>query len=212
MSGDYYIPFAEKLARHYDVYVVDLPGYGRTPKPNKPLTIIELSDVLHEYVRVWDLKNVVLIGQSMGCQIVAHTLRSAPKLFLSGILLAPTVNKHERSLVKQGYRLLQDFFFESIKANGIVIHNYLRMGPIRYFITTKYMVNDHIEQTLQYMTVPLLLVSGSNDRIAPTAWVKELSATPLNGSFREMNSAPHLMQYQKPIELVAIVRQYLGML
>jgi len=45
VSGDYFLPFARVLAPLRQVHLLDLPGYGTTPKPSRPLNVPELADV-----------------------------------------------------------------------------------------------------------------------------------------------------------------------
>jgi len=209
VSGDYYIKYAQKLAPYYDVYIIDLPGYGKTPKPSAPLNVAQLAQVLQTYLSTTGLVNMVIVGQSMGCQIVAHTIKLSPSLFSKALLLAPTVNSKERTVFMQALRLWQDTFRETIKVNSIVFINYARMGMRRFLVTSKYMVDDHIEDTVSDISLPILYVSGSRDVIAPTLWTTYLAGITKKGSSIEINAAPHLLQYQKPDELVSITREFI---
>ena len=208
VSGDYYIKYAEELKSYFDVYIVDLPGYGKTPKPAKPLTIQELADVVTSFINESYISNSIIVGQSMGCQIVSHAAAKAPLLFSKVMLLAPTSNSKERTLFLQGFRLWQDTFHESLKVNFIVFTNYARMGLRRFLITSRYMVEDHIEETVKKIKLPILIVSGSKDKIAPKEWAEFLASTAPDGKVVEIVSAPHLLQYQKPKELVRITLEF----
>ncbi|MDB5167686.1 MAG: alpha/beta hydrolase [Candidatus Saccharibacteria bacterium] len=208
VSGDYYIKYAEKLAPYYDVYIIDLPGYGKTPKPPKPLTILELSDVVLKYISNSEIKECIIVGQSMGCQIVAHVIVGSPHLFSRAILLAPTTNKKERGLFIQGFRLWQDTFHEKLSVTFIVFTNYIRMGLRRFLVTSRYMIEDHIEDVLKLVKIPVLIVYGSKDKIAPREWGEFLASITYKGAAIEMRPAPHLLHYQKPDELVKITRRF----
>ena len=209
VSGKYFEPFAEHLSKHYDVYNIDLPGYGKTSKPYPALTITELSDVLLDYIEEKRFRKVILIGQSMGCQIVAHAGAKNPSMIHKMILLAPSVNKNERNAVMQTYRLIQDIFHEPISATALVFGEYIRMGIRRYIQSANYMLNDHIEQTLQYYTQPVLIVRGKKDKIVPYDWATHLSRLHQNYVLKEMADAPHLLHYKKPQELVSICRRFI---
>ena len=208
VSGDYYIEYAKSLSEFFDVYIIDLPGYGKTPKPIKSLTIVQLSQVLLKYIQKEGIRNSTLVGQSMGCQIVAHTLVSAPHLFKNSIFIAPTVNIKERTVFMQGFRLWQDTFREPLGANLVVFTNYVRMGMRRFLITANYMVNDHIEDTVKNIRIPVLLATGSNDKIVPRAWVDYLAEETPHGKAVVVMDAPHLLQYKKPKKLVEITRNF----
>jgi len=209
VSGDYYLKFTKELASHYDVYIIDLPGYGKTPKPKKPLTIVQLSDVLRQYILASGITGSVIMGQSMGCQVVAHTVVASPDLFKKVILLAPTVNNKERTVLAQGFRLFQDTFHESLATNLIVFVNYARMGVRRFLITSKFMVDDHIEDVVSKINLPILFVTGARDKIVPKAWIDHLAAITSTGHSAILANAPHLLQQEKPAALLTMTRDFI---
>lgn len=209
ISGDYYIPFAKELAAYYNVYIIDLPGYGKTPKPSKALDITQLSTVLLQFVAQLHVHNLIVSGQSMGCQIVAHAITQQPDTFKKAILLAPTVNKKERTVSLQGIRLFQDTFHEPMSANILVFTNYARMGVSRFLKTACFMVNDHIEDTLKKNTIPVLLLRGENDKIVPKEWASFLASNSPYSTSSELPNAPHLLHYAQPKSLTNICRAFI---
>lgn len=210
VSGRYYESFARELAQDYSVYVPDLPGYGKTPKPPAPLAIPELARILREYIRTTGIEKPVLVGHSMGCQIVAHAWRQEPDICDKLILLGPTVNPRERSLTMQALRLFEDTLHEPPSANVIVFGDYLRMGPARYVQTSRNMVRDHLEDTLTGCTIPLLLVRGERDKIVPRDWLDTLAQVVPQAQIYEMPGQPHIVQYQHAQELAAICRPFIN--
>jgi len=174
-SGNYFMPLAELLARNYDVHVLDMPGYGKTPKPPRPLTLIQQADILAGYIKKLGLPHAVIVGQSMGCQTGALFAARHGKLCEKLILIGPTVNKWERQRSIQALRLLRVSFAEPLKANLIVLRDYFRMGVRPYWITSRYMISDRIEETIKQVHVPICIIRGTKDRIAPKKWVEHLA-------------------------------------
>lgn len=198
VSGAYFLPFAEVLAVHFDVRVLDLPGYGKTPHPDHALSPTELADVVVEYMTRANITSAIIIGQSMGCQIAARLAMRHPMLCKKLVLIGPTVNKWERNLLMQGMRLLQDSLREPIRANGVIFGDYLRMGMLRYLQTSKYMIEDHLEECARAITSPTLIVRGSQDRIAPQYWTEYLATCMSNAKTVEVADAPHAVQFVRP--------------
>lgn len=54
------------LPKDYQAFALDLPGSGKSPETGKRHTIDYFSEVLKEFVESMGLKNVYLIGHSMG--------------------------------------------------------------------------------------------------------------------------------------------------
>lgn len=209
VSSRYFLPLAEELAKTYDVSVLDLPGYGTAPDPRHTLTIPELGEVVTSYVRQAEAASTVLIGHSMGCQIVAHAARQSPELYSKLILLGPTVNKWERSRRLQAWRLLQDVWREPLRVSVMIFGDYLRMGMGRYLRTSRSMIADKIEDTLTNCRLATLIARGSKDPIVPDTWVWFLANQLINARVLEIADAPHVMQYQKSYELACELRRYI---
>src|SRR5579859_7429636 len=72
VSSGYMVPTAVQLASSYRVYLPDLPGFGKSAKPSHILTVPELADALAEWMRIRNLPPAILLGNSLGCQIIVH--------------------------------------------------------------------------------------------------------------------------------------------
>ena len=209
VAGDYFLPFAELLAPDYDVRIIDMPGYGKTPRPDHALPPVELADVAAQYLMISGLKSVTVIGQSMGCQTAVHLASRYTELCKNVILIGPTVNRQERSLFMQALRLFQDSIREPTSVNKIILRDYFRMGIERFLRTAVYMVSDHVEEPLKDISVPVLLVRGSKDVIVPRQWTKYLEGLNKRISAAEIEGGPHNIQYTHPKELLAVCNDFL---
>lgn len=204
VSGAYLLPFAELLARTYNVHVIDLPGYGKTPKPDHALSPLELAAVTAAYLEQSRISDSIIVGQSMGCQTAVRLAQHYPDRCDRLILIGPTVNKMERRWYMQLVRLFQDTFHEPLRVNRIIFRDYLRMGSVRFLKTVRLMLNDKIEDGLRVMDIPVRIVRGEDDRIVPREWTAYLRATNKEKvSLREVKGGPHNIQYTNPEELLA---------
>jgi pimeloyl-ACP methyl ester carboxylesterase len=210
MSGDYFLPYAELLAATHDVYALDLPGYGRTPRPARALTVPELGEVVAGAIGALGLEAPVLVGHSMGCQIVADAVAAQPGLCAGYLLIGPTVDPAARSLVAQGARLARDTLREPPATNVVVVRDYLRMGPLRYLRTARHMLADRTEEAIVRCTVPGLVVRGTRDPIASAAWVRRLADLAPDAEVREIPGGPHNVHHNRPRELAAATAPFLA--
>jgi non-heme chloroperoxidase len=65
--------FAKQLAglsAHYRVIAVDMRGHGESPKPSHGYRVARLAQDLHEFLARLDLRNVALVGHSMGSSVI----------------------------------------------------------------------------------------------------------------------------------------------
>lgn len=208
VSGRYFFPLASELDEKYHVVIIDLPGYGKTPKPMDVLSIAALAGIVAQVSQRMSLDQPIILGHSMGCQIVAHAVKQAPQLYAKMILVAPTVYANERRLFMQAVRLTQDIFFEPFRAGTIIFTDYMRMGLRRYLVTCRYMLDDRIEETLQDCPIPVLFVRGQRDVISPSAWIQELhSITP--SLVCEIAYGPHAVQLHSPRFVAQICHEFI---
>lgn len=70
-----WMPVLKKLAAHREVIAIDLPGHGKTPKPDGPATIATLADAVTEFLRNNNLTGIDAAGSSMGARLVLELAR-----------------------------------------------------------------------------------------------------------------------------------------
>lgn len=67
---------------------VDLPGFGRTPAPEEPLTAARLAEPVIELARTLE-KPPILLGMSLGGRVALEAALLEPQAFRSAVLVAP---------------------------------------------------------------------------------------------------------------------------
>lgn len=174
-----------------EVICVDLPGFGDSPEPEQALSIADTAKMLAEAVRELELGPLCVVGHSMGSQVAAELAVGAPELVRCVVLIAPTVNRHERSAVKQAARMVQDTANNGpiVMAKGLAA--YVKTGP-RWFLKKLEPTMEHrIEECVPLIPQPALVLRGAEDPVAPREWCEELAALLQRGELRELPKAGH---------------------
>ena len=70
---EYFLPLLGTLGRDFDIVAPDLPGHGRSTAPAVEYTATYFTDAIAQFLDVTDLKNVILVGESIGA-VIALTL------------------------------------------------------------------------------------------------------------------------------------------
>lgn len=174
VSQRYFRPLARRLAKDGRVYLLDLPGFGRSPKPTRRMSIEDYAGFVEDFISTHEINAPILVGQSMGCQVVVEVLARQLKSPL-GVLIGPVVNDRERNGFLQALRLMQDGLHEPWQANMIVFTDYLRCGVQWYLKTLPSMLAYATESRIREVKSPLCLIRGEKDPIAPEPWLKELA-------------------------------------
>lgn len=170
--------FADLVRRFEDdslVVAVDLPGYGEAPEPARTPTIERMADLVAAYLRRLNRGPVILLGHSMGTQVVTEVAVRHPDVVGRLVLVAPTVDRHHRHAFTQLVRLGRDLFGESGKVLLLGTREYLRAGPnLRRKMTA--MLVHRPEDAYPRITAPTLVIRGELDAVVPQEWFDEVAA------------------------------------
>ncbi|WP_434613413.1 alpha/beta fold hydrolase [Arthrobacter sp. A5] len=200
MSSRYFRPLARELSQHATVHMFDLPGFGNAPKPRRPLSIEDYARIMWRCLDQLGVSNPILVGHSMGCQVAVEMARQRASAG-AAVLMGPAVNQRERSAWQQGLRLMQDTFREPLAANLVVFSDYaLRCRLPWYFANLPVMLSYALEEAIEDLTVPVLILRGGRDPIAPREWTAELAARCPVAETAEIASAGHILMYRRPAE------------
>ena len=181
VSSRYFVPLAEELSRTGDVYLIDLPGFARLPRPRTPLTIAGFAAALDAIVGQLALDQPVLVGHSMGAQVVTELLAGGENIghFVDeagAVLIGPPVNHRERRLLPLVWRFLQSSRHEPSAIRRIAVADYLSTGPEWFFSVLPHMMNYPIEERIRQVPCPVTILRGEYDAVAPQPWIDLLAA------------------------------------
>jgi 2-hydroxy-6-oxonona-2,4-dienedioate hydrolase len=209
ISSLYMVPTAVRLAPLYPVYAPDLPGFGKSRKPDETLSIAALADALAAWLKALRLARVVLIGNSLGCQIIADFATRHASHLVAAVLAGPTMDRHARSAPRQIGRWLLDWTLERPSLALAHVRDYYEAGLLRALQTLRFALDDPIEEKLHCLAVPTLVVRGARDAIVPQRWTEEVTSRLPDGRLKVIPGAPHVVNYTTPLEFTRIVHGFL---
>src|SRR5258707_5965522 len=94
------------LAKHYRVYLVDLPGFGSMARTSKHLTLLKVAPWLHKWMIAVGIRQAHLVGHSMGGYICLWLAAHHPDLVSRIILISPAILPQDRSVFEYVVPLL----------------------------------------------------------------------------------------------------------
>ncbi|MBF4993976.1 alpha/beta hydrolase [Arthrobacter gandavensis] len=206
-SSRYFEPLARELSHDHNVHLVELPGHAGMERPREALTMAGYGASVAGALRQAGIDDALLAGHSMGCQVVVEAALADPQLVASLLLLAPTVNRAERKIAAQAFRLAQDTLHETFAVNRIVFSDYLRTGPRWYLGTLRRMMDHRMEKRLALTDCPAAVISGSRDPIVPRSWLLRLEEARDGVVLGEVPAAPHVLMWNSPEPTAEWVRR-----
>jgi pimeloyl-ACP methyl ester carboxylesterase len=210
ISGRSLLPTAARLAPFFPTYVPDLPGFGRSPKPDSSLSVPELAETLAAWLTAVGIERALLIGSSMGCQVIAELAHQAPALVERVVLVGPSGEGPAARLAVQIGRLALDGLREPFGLARIAIEDYLRFGPIRALRLLRSMDQHPLEERLRRMHVPALLVVGGRDPIVTKEQARRLARLLPCGRLVVVPDVAHAVTYSAPDRIARLVRGFAG--
>jgi pimeloyl-ACP methyl ester carboxylesterase len=210
VSSRYMMPTAELLSPHARVFAPDLPGFGLSLAPRRALSIPELADALALWMQASGIERAVLVGNSLGAQIIVDFAVRYPEFVSQAVLIAPTIDPQARRFMRQVTRLLRDGLREPLSLLPIVIGDYLRTGLRRGARTLKFALRDKIEDKLPLMQTRTLVVRGGRDPIVPQGWMEEATRLLPRARLVVIAPAAHAVNYNSPDALVREVLLFIN--
>ena len=205
-----YAGVGEELSANARVLAVDLPGFGDSPEPGTVATLEETAEVIAQFVRDRVPGRAVLVGHSMGTQIVAEVAYRHPELVEALVLIAPTVNRHERTAIRQGLRMVQDLAGETPRVLLLGMWEYAKTSPKWFLNKLRFMLAHRIEAICPHIEVPTLVLSGEVDRVCPLDWVAEVAAALPDGTMEKIPDRGHEAMIRSPEPVASMILDFLG--
>lgn len=210
LSGRYMMPTAELLAAVGKVWVPDLPGCGMSDKPKSGLGIAELADSLAAWMEKNEIRSPVLIGNSLGAQVIVDFATRYPDRLAKAVLVSLTVDPEARRVSSQLGRLLVDGLREPAEMYWIALTDYLRAGFGRVLQTLRHALADPVERKLSLIVCPVLVIRGGRDPIVPQRWAERATRLIDNGELVIFPHAAHAVNFNSPEALSEEVLRFAG--
>jgi 2-hydroxy-6-oxonona-2,4-dienedioate hydrolase len=198
VSSLYMIPTARRVAATLPSFAPDLPGFGASRSAGPTLDVPGLARALAGFIEALELDRPALVGNSFGCQVVAELAATRPELAGRVVLASPTMDPSARSRPRAMGRVMLEQFSHSMKMRAIVGVDYVRAGLRRTRELTEFLLADRIEDKLDRIEAPTLVVRGGRDPIVTREWASEVAQRLSNGALVELDSATHAMNHEQP--------------
>ncbi len=151
----------------------------------------------------------MLVGNSMGCQIIADVAVRHPERVKRIVLQGPTMDPRGRTVLQQVTRLLINIPREPFSFVPVMLIDYLDAGTGRAWRTFRYALRDRIEESLPHVRVPALVVRGSHDPLVSQRWAEEVTQLLSKGRLVVIPGSAHVANFDAPSEFVRVVRSFL---
>jgi len=210
-----YKKLASQLEDKVRIVALDLPNFGTSQSTDKITTIDDYSRFLESFVKKLDLKDYVLVGHSMGCQISLYGVGSDilhPKKL---IMIAPAGVRNTHS-VKKGVLKAGSVVFKKItpkkykkKAYQIIGSDYDPDLSSTLKEVIKNTLSTDIQKQAMQVSLPTLFIAGENDSQVPLAWVEKLKSEVKDSELKVVEGEQHWLQQTSPEVVGGLIKDFI---
>ncbi|WP_324194454.1 alpha/beta fold hydrolase [Nocardia blacklockiae] len=215
-----------EFADRRTVVTPDYSGSGETAEPNVPLTLDILVGQVITVAEVATTGPVDMLGFSLGAVVAAAVAARRPELIRRLVLVAGWPSSNDPRL-RLGLRAWADSlaagpdlasavapllafspaFLSSLGPNGLAE---LRSAPPEPGTPGQIAVDLEIDlrAELPRITAPTLVIGCAQDNLIPVRHARDLHAAIPASRYTEIDSG-HVIFFEKPVELVSAVQEFL---
>ncbi len=215
---------AAHLADTMHVLTPTHPGWNGTDRPERLGTIVELASAYLRLLAVEDLRNVLLVGSSIGGWLAAEMALDDRQQRISGLVLIDAVG------VEIEREPIRDFF--ALDARGVAEYSFhdadrfyvdpatlpveqiarqrANIATLRVLAGDPYMHDPGLLARLQSREVPTLVIWGASDRIVTPAYGQALADAFVNANFTIVPDAGHLPHIEEPAATFEVIDTFLA--
>lgn len=163
------------LKTKYTIYVIDLPGFGKSEEPDKPYNLDDYVDLLYQFIIDLDIYNPILLGHSFGGRIA---IKFASLYNVSKLILVDSAGLKQKNFIKTKtkillYKLKKKYYKITknvIKYNDLLINSGSTDYKEASVIMKKILVNvtnEYLDKHLKDITCDTLIIWGKKDDVTP---------------------------------------------
>ncbi len=203
---------AAPFSLEYRVTLVDLFGFGATPHPDRKIGLSDYADSVAELIRQYRMSSVILVGHSFGGKVALCLARKYGSLIDKMVLIDASGIRPKRSLIFH----IRVVFYKIRKKLGLVTPSDehgskdYRLAKGRLRDTFVSVVNTHLDRELHYITLPVLLLWGADDKETPLYMARKLKKHLAGARLVVIENAGHFPFIDQYAESLAHIKKFIG--
>tara|TARA_B100000287_G_C20460144_1_gene713051 strand:- start:11 stop:775 length:765 start_codon:yes stop_codon:yes gene_type:complete len=203
----------------FKVIIPELPIYSMSISDT---TLKSLSEFLYEFIAFKRLKNVILLGNSMGGHIGLLFAKKHPEL-LDGLIITGSSGLYENNMGdkypnRENYNWIksktEEVFFDSKIATKELVDEVFdtvndRNKLIRTLALAKSAIRHNMANDLPKMKIPTAIIWGNQDTVTPPDVAKEFHKLLPNSNLYWIDKCGHVPMMEHPQEFNKIMHKWL---
>jgi len=231
---------AASLRDSFRVIALDMRGHGRSDRPDTSYTVAEMAGDVGALLRQLGLKDVTIVGSSVGTQVAASVAASNPDLVAGLILSDPSFFVTDTEIVKylRSHHTRKRNYATRAEAEAYVralpqrsglkpgLHDLAEQGDFRHEsdgswswaydlgAITRVFLNLSVDQTADMAAVkcPVLILNADRSNVLDGDKAKALLTKFKNARLVPISDSNHTIWGDQPEKLAQLSREFMASL
>jgi pimeloyl-ACP methyl ester carboxylesterase len=203
VDATYYERLAPNLREFGPVHALDLPGFAGVPRFRGTVSIERYADAVERVIDALGLVDPVLVGHSMGTQVVTEVAARRPGLS-SLVLISPVVDSNARTVSESMVRFVRSAMHEPAAVRWHAVTAYAMCGWHWFRRVLPRMIAFPIERRAAAVSARTLIVRGEHDALVPRDWIRALARLFPYAVLREVVDGAHSVMHAQADVVAAL--------
>jgi pimeloyl-ACP methyl ester carboxylesterase len=199
----------EALSRCATLYVVDLPGFGDSDKPQEILAPQELAGVLARWCLALDLQKASFMGHSLGGEVCLWFAATYPTM-VERLIVAASTGMPNTSLAHRLRGILVDGVREPLRFMPTLFQAYAKAGPWRMLRTIQASEPAELAARMGAIAAPTLVVWGARDPVITLEEARAMAEAVPRARLAVIEDGAHGIIFDAPQRFNGLVCRFMG--
>lgn len=204
---------SESLTQHGTHYVVDIPGFGDSPKPTDDWVLENYAAFFTHFIKEIKAENLIWVGHSYGCRIGVKLASLYPEIIDQMALIAAAGLPQKRSLLQKmkifikvrSFKFMKMFIRDENKLEELRSNHgstdYKNAGDMRTIFVKTF--SENLEEDARNIQCPVALYYGEHDEATKPDMGRRYNKLIPKSSFEEFKGLDHFSIVLKGQHLIA---------
>lgn len=210
------------LKEYYTVYIIDYPGFGNSPFPNRDLDIFDYANLIRSFIEEANINRPIIISHSFGGRI-SIILAGLYNIPIQKMILIDSAGIKQKKKIKLKFKQL---IYKLLKKASIVLPKKIKQfyldKLINIFGSTDYknlnpnirntfikVINEDLTKYLSNINTSTLLIWGENDKDTPLDDGKLMNLNIEDSGLVIIPNASHFPYLEYPYYISKIILEFL---
>lgn len=211
---------SEILKDHFTLWLIDLPGFGRSENPKTPFFVKDYAEIVELFINENKLEKPSLLGHSLGGRIGIKLASGNPEILNKLVLESSAGIKHEHDLLRlvsfAFAKILNLLIPESLTFKKYLKHQFYKQVGSDYDdarelkSTFVNIINEDLTSDLPKIKNQTLVIGGELDTSVPPRDQKKMYRKIPNSKLEILEKVAHFPHLENPSKFLYYVIDFLS--